>query len=357
LFLQPALVEPDSGGRLIKVPGRAAQTDPNSLFPADIAEKCLDNEQDCRDFLKTKAGTTDKDEMEKFVQIQFFLAISDCSNMFALPVVALHNNDIEDTKNYLKQKDKAGVSDLKQDVNKDDKEAGADQVAKLKALMKKKFGEGVEKETIETKGKTNIFRWCASADLSRCHIGDPDHPDNVTWVTNRKDFEALSKKDVSVTLQSDVTKSAGSESEGDLSTLFLIIKDILNVRLVKAVEKFESGKADWDEIDRMLDEMDKLSKSRDLTGFDVLIRIIDIMILLIDIMLNRGAVLVNRVGTAARIDKLRYINIEGPGKRIADLTDAERIQNYEAIVEVLETAGLHCCGDDPKKAKTKSRAV
>jgi hypothetical protein len=49
--------------------------------------------------------------------------------------------------------------------------------------------------------------------------------------------------------------------------------------------------------------------------------------------------------------RLRYINIETPGKTLAEQTDAERVQHYEFIVETLKAVGLHCCGDDPAKAE------
>src|SRR4030095_13974304 len=149
-----------------------------------------------------------------------------------------------------------GVSDLKVDVDKSKKETGEDEIAKLKDLIKKKFGENVETEMMGTAGSTNIFRWCASNDLSRCHIGDPDHPDNVTWVTNERDFAALSKEDLNVALQSEAPTSKKSESEGDLSTLFLLLRDILNVRLAKVVEALEQKReADWKEIDKILEEL------------------------------------------------------------------------------------------------------
>jgi hypothetical protein len=51
------------------------------------------------------------------------------------------------------------------------------------------------------------------------------------------------------------------------------------------------------------------------------------------------------------LERLRFVNIESPGKRLTDQTDAERIRNYESVVEVLKTVGLHCCGQDPKKAE------
>jgi hypothetical protein len=55
----------------------------------------------------------------------------------------------------------------------------------------------------------------------------------------------------------------------------------------------------------------------------------------------------------AKINSLRYINIETPGKRLSDQTDAERARNYDAMVEVLKAAGLHCCGPDPTIAENK----
>jgi hypothetical protein len=37
---------------------------------------------------------------------------------------------------------------------------------------------------MDRSGTTNIFRWCNLPEISRCHIGDPDRPDNVIWVTH-----------------------------------------------------------------------------------------------------------------------------------------------------------------------------
>jgi hypothetical protein len=55
----------------------------------------------------------------------------------------------------------------------------------------------------------------------------------------------------------------------------------------------------------------------------------------------------------ARIDRLRFVNIESPGKRLSDQTDAERIRNYESIVQVLKAVGLQCCGTDPQQAEAR----
>jgi Domain of unknown function (DUF4157) len=348
-----ALLEPDKpGAREVKIPGQKGTVDPNSLFPRDIAEQCMTDEKSCRDFLSSKSGTTDKDEIEKFVHIQFFLTISDCSKAFALPVVALHNNDIEDTKNYLKSKDAKGVEDLKLDVDKSKKETGADQIKKLKDLIRKKFGEDVEKETMETAGKTNIFRWCASPDLSKCHVGDPDHPDNITWVTNDKDYDTLSKQKVNVALQSEIPKSKKSESEGDLSTLFLILKELISADLTKTIEKLDKQiDLDLDEVDRVFKELEKLKEFGDLTLDAELKSIFAIISALIDALINALSKTITTAGSAARISKLRYVNIETPGKAIADQTDVERVRNYQAISAVLKSLGLHCCGDDPTKAE------
>ena len=68
---------------------------------------------------------------------------------------------------------------------------------------------------------TNIFRWCNLPEISRCHIGDPDHPDDVIWVTTIQDFDILRLQNVNVVLQEGLSVTRGSESENDLSTLFL----------------------------------------------------------------------------------------------------------------------------------------
>jgi hypothetical protein len=357
------LVSPDTGDRLIKIPGQAGMVDPNSLFPPDIAKECMDDEKSCRDFLTTKATSKTQTEIDKFVKVQFFLTISDCSKSFSIPVVGLHNNDIEDTKEYLKQKDAKGVDDLKRDIDKTQqtdsekeagKEAGTEQGQKLKDDLKKKFNKGIKDSLTERKGKTNIFRWCVSPDLAKCHIGDPHHPDNVIWVTNEKDYDSLSRKDVNVVLQADLAKTKGSESEGDLSTLFLVLKGLIGDRFEQVIIKlWQDIDVDFKEIDQLLDALDKLEKSGELTiyeeilkGYEIFKELLDIVILLIEVLAEQA-----RKTTA--LNKLRYLNIEGPGKALKDQSDAERIRNYEAIVETLKAVDLHCCGEDPASAESK----
>jgi hypothetical protein len=357
LFLQP-----DTGGRTIKLPGHTAtggadkkgNFDPNSMFPREIAEQCTDDEKTCRDSLATPPGKTDK-QIETSVQKQFFLSVSDCSKAFSLPVIALHNNDIEDTKNYLANKDAQGVTDLKVDVDKSKPETGEDQVKQLKELLKRKFGGSVEKQLM-TKKKTNIFRWCVGKDLSKCHIGDPDHPDNITWVTNEKDFEILNKKDINVALQSDTTTSKGSESEDDLSTLFLVLRDLIDERLGRFVERLDKESAvDWKEVERIQQELEQLAQNKDLTLLEHAKGILDILRLLIEILGNLLLRFVGRAVSGLRLDRLRFVNVEAPGKALADQTGAERVRNYEALLEVLEPLELHCCGKDTAAADKRIR--
>jgi hypothetical protein len=315
-----ALLNPAKGNREIKIPGHTGTVDPNSLFPKDVAEECIDDDKSCTDFIAANAAATDPDKIDKVVSRQFFLAVKDCSASFALPVVALHNNAVEDTKDY--RADPGSKADFGKDVDKSKKETGEDVIKALKEALAKKFGKSAEKKMVETKGQTNIFRWCASQDLSKCHIGDPDHPDNTTWVTNPKDFETLSKKPVNVALQTDTAKSAGSESEGDLSTLFLILRDIRTNQA--AMEEFLNElevflDPDW--IDALFDWLE--DDDPEIARLEAL------------------------------RDRLRYINIETPGKGLGDQTDAERARNYDAIVDVLKAAGLHCCGSDPAAAESK----
>ena len=107
-------------------------------------------------------------------------------------IIALHNNDLNDTREYLAAKTPAVVKDLKRDIDKTvvpDKDkpeikSGKQQVKELKELVQKKFTPKVRTDMTETSGKTNIFRWCSSPDIIKCHIGDPDKPDHVIWVTN-----------------------------------------------------------------------------------------------------------------------------------------------------------------------------
>lgn len=347
-----ALVMPDSKGRRILLPGHGAKSlDPNEFFSSDIARECSANEKECRDFLKKNASAKDAATVERFVKIQYFFAISDCSDSFSLPVVALHNNDLVDTKEYLKKKDKAGVKDLKVNVDKTGEGRGKTEVERLKKRLREKFGGEVSR-ALTAKGKTNIFRWCASSDLSRCHIGDPDHPDNVIWVTNPADFERLSKTDVNVALQ--LEGPAAGESASDLSTLFVILRQLVEEKAAARLELILKGIADdVADIDRVLKDLDKLSEFGDLQATDRWKGLAAILSEILSILLAILRLLGLQIGTSVSVARLRYVNIETPGAPRVALTGVERVENFEFIAGVLRSLGLFCCGEEIGKAESK----
>lgn len=304
--------------REISIPGNGKK-DPNELFDPAIARRCLANPQSCKDFLTTKSGTTNASEILEFVQIQFFLAVHDGSKGFSLPVVALHNNALADTEQFRKKKGGVDVSELKTDVDQSKEKADADSitVAELKNLIQKKFGESIMKR-LTKKGNTNIFRWCVSPELAKCHIGDPDNPDQVIWTTNENDYKKLSEKKVNVVLQSDLASAIGTTSATDLSTLFLVVGELLGQQAVALIEKLISGlPTNVTDLINIFINLDKLK----LTA--------------------RNAVM----------EQVHFLNIETPGTALAQQTDKQRIENYEFIVSVLREFGLHCCGQEPAKAE------
>lgn len=350
------LREPDDKNREITLPGHGAKKfDPNALFPAHIAEKCEKDEAACRQTLRDKKDSKDKSDIQEFVQIQFFLAVKDCSNGFRLPVVALHNNRVNDTKEYRgKLASGLNISDLQgTDIDKTDPAdpGGKKQLDKLKKAVDKKVSAGARKLMMETKKKTNIFRWCNAKDLSRCHIGDPKHPDNVVWVTNKSDFERLRKKPVNVVLQSDLASSKGSASEGDLSTLFLILADFFGKETALRLKAIEARTLDniQDVID-IIEHIEELAKFEDLTLKELSRQILQILIEIIDILEQLLIWLLTAAGGGARIAGLRYLNIETPGIALDKSKDPERERNRDAIVAVLKATGLHCCDGETSAA-------
>jgi hypothetical protein len=315
-----SLILLDSGtkARNISIPRNGA-VDPNELFPADVSEQCIRDEKSCQDELAANAASTDKAKLLRSVQIQFFLTLKKGSRDFSIPVIALHNNAIDDTKAYREQKAKQGVTELEGfDVDKSTKATGEDQVARMKQLLERKFGKDALTNLTETARKTNIFRWCASDDLARCHIGDPDHPDNVTWVTNENDFDKLKSANVNVVFQEEQPKQkpgTTGESSSDLSTVFLVIEDLIK----------RQGAVDLRRLQQLLDASPSVWEA---LGIPEIRRL----------MLETAARLV-------RLQSLRFVNIEGPHGT------GERVRNYEAIVHILTMLGLHCCGPDPGKAE------
>jgi hypothetical protein len=299
-----ALVMPDSKNRSIDIPN-VGQRDPNELFPEDVVEECMTDETACRDRLKADAASTDRKKTLKFAQTQFFLTVKDCSNSFTLPVIGLHDNRTNDTDVYLDlvAKKKINVDDLKTDIDKTQpKEKGKSDPTReaIKDLRKKLKGAG---GMLDVGGTTNIFRWCNLPDIGKCHPGDPQHPDNVVWVTNEEDFKKLAATNVNVVLQT----TAGPESKTDLSTVFLHLRNLgLTQELGELLNDLLTGDIFWE----------LLFGDNDPDNID--------------------------------IDKLRFINIEGAGLSHDKLAVSERIRNYRAVVDVLKTVpGAYCCGDKP----------
>ncbi len=311
--------------RTIQVP-KHGEMDPNSMFPAEVIDACQKDDKACRDFVTDKKTSTKSDEILDFAQRQYFLAIKDCSDSFKLPVVALHNNALDDTAAYRAKMASKGVGDLKLDVDKGKKETGADVLDTIRKLIKDKFGKTGEKQTLDTAHMTNVFRLCKSDDIERCHIGNPEHPDNVVWVTNPADFDRLRKTDTNVVFEKQEAKPASSESAGDLSTMFVL----LALRLADEKRRQEAIAGEL-MIEQLLDDISGLTSpftDEDPDATDA----------------RDKAIAVTRAkmkDLADQSGRLRYINIETEGKGWGK--DTDRIANFHAITAALDGLGLHCC--------------
>jgi hypothetical protein len=327
-----AIISPDRPGeRQIKVGKPPKAVDPNELFPRSVAEECRSDRKGCETFVAGHAKSPSLESTRK----QFFLAIDSCSESFKLPVIALHNNSIADSRAYQKKRGKLAKAgkdpfvDLPRDIDKTAKPATGgdggkktpDAIKEMKDVLRKNFALGA---LTETKGTTNIYRWCASKDIARCHIGDTDRPDNVVWVTNEKDFASLKSKGVNVVLQA--AAETGGESEKDLSTLFLTIGDLIQEeagdRAAEIWRGLDFGWSTWREFwSGVGDIFDELGRASEESA------------------------------------KLRYINIETPAGPFDAGTTPEqhRVEQYAAIVETLRAAGLLCCVEDPAVADAAIR--
>ena len=321
-----ASVKPGTG-RHISLPGHKDTVDPNGLFPADVAEQCMNDPKSCEDFLKdpAKAGAKDEAGVAAFVQRQFFLTIKKCSKDFSLPVISLHTNVTTDTEAYLKKTGRiagfggTGLTDI---------ETGdpTDPVAKLKKWLEG-FGGGVAGKVLN-KDMTNIFVWCDPSDVSQCHIGDPSRPDNIVWVTNESDFKKLKATNVNVVLQTEMPKPKPGETSKaatDLSTLFVVLRQRLDTIILQIQQGMAADRKDldalvaemstaqsWGEIFDIFDRWEKKLKVAD----------------------ARKASLAQ---PQAERDKLHFVNVEAP-------VDADVAKNFQALLEVLQTLGFDCCG-------------
>lgn len=316
--------------REIQVP-KHGEKDPNSLFPVEVINACMDNEKACRDFVTDKRASTKPDDIIGFAQRQYFLAIKDCSNDFSLPVVGLHNNVLSDTATYRAKMGSKGVADLNLDVDKSSKKTGADVLDTIRQRINKKFDAAGVTETVGTPKMTNIFRWCESADIERCHPGDPEHPDNVVWVTNLLDFDRLKTTKTNVVFESQKPKPATSESKGDLSTAFVLMglrladqlgqqaKIAMDIAADKLLDAAADTLREFLLIEpKPVDAIAKAKKDKALT--DALKTIVEL---------------------GEKFKNLRFANIETEGKDWGK--ESERVANFRAIVSVLTALGIHCC--------------
>ena len=367
------LVNPQFGrmGREVYIPGGTGSKDPNELFPPEISDMCMRDEKACEDFLNNPRNKSSRKRKTilKYVQIQFFMTLKQCSNNFSLPVISLHNNDLKDTDNkdhsYLKKKTPKTTEELKKfgGIDKNTEDKGKARVDALKALLDKLFGRALRNK-LNTPKKTNIFRWCISKDLTKCHIGNPDQPDQVVWVTKESDFKKLKAKDINVVLQTkDLKKGEGAgESDTDLSTLFITLRNIIRtiardentktradfrqdlLNLAGTLGRFsgpnfKTVEGVYTEVTRILTDTAQLIKAISRTfskGIRSIVR-----------------QLYNSIHAEVRASQVQFVNIETPIDELKNQTDQGRIENYEMIVRTLDALGLHCCGTDTTDAENK----
>jgi len=372
-----AIVTPQTRGRKIHLP-RKGKVDPNELFPRKIAEECWADDKPCKDFMVRNAGSNKSAVVEEYAQRQFFLAIKKCSKGFSLPVVALHNNAIAETAGYRKSvgdpKSPLDLSPVKGKTFDDTLKAGQVSAEPNTApfedlkewLLKKVKGVRKIRPTKRTKrtikggpikpGQTNIFLWCTAKDISRCHIGDPERPDNVVWVTNRADFEKLRGTKTNVVLQTRVDPSGKSAT--DLSSLFVFLKEIIGARFSALILKLEQDAVvESSAILYAIDEVLKFLEHKDLTLGAGLDRLVEILKRVIQLLHQLLLLLRLRKARALKLSQLRYINIETPQKPYdpsATTQAALRVQGFRDVRATLAAVGLNCCDATPARGETLS---
>ncbi len=246
------------------------------------------------------------------------------------------NNALNDTATYRGNMGSKGVADLKLNVDKGGKTTGPNVLDTIRKRIKDKFGGAGEKETLDTPKTTNIYRWCKSDDIERCHIGNPEHPDNVVWVTNAADFDKLKTTNANVVFESQRPKPATSESAGDLSTMFVLLglrladqwstqasiaKGIIEERVLDAVSDTLRPFLLLDPKPEDADAKKKKAKA-----------------------LSAALAAMDQLG--GEFKNLRFANIETEGKGWGK--ESERVANYRAIVAVLTDLGIHCCNVEGK---------
>jgi hypothetical protein len=339
-------IVPAGGSRRQRMPGHG-DVDPNELFPRDVAEQCLDDPRPCEEFLDANGDSRDPAVIEDFAERRFFLAIRECSNAFQLPVIALHNNAIGDTSRFRgAAPDTSGVrgGTFASQPSADPGET-ARPLSELREWLRVNVGAGTTAQ-LNTRRQTNIYRWCMSDDIGRCHVGNPDNPDTVVWATDEDDFERLSTQPVNVVLQS--AASATGESATDLSTLFLNVRDLIDGRAARVIADLERDAAvDVRELEAALQALRQLDVDA-----------------LPDVMRESAELLARLVRLAAarndrevRLSQVRFVNIETPGSptRPGQTADQLRDESFTSILTVLRALGLECCSDAPATGEAAVR--
>ncbi len=343
-----------------RIPLGTGTKDPNELFPRHIAEQCWHDDEPCQSFVDQHGGENKTALKEEFMQRQFFLQIKHCSNGFTLPIVGLHNNSIADTKRYRQDEPPTPASKTALKGGTFEKppaggaalSAGAKPFADLekwlldnvKGVQKKSRKDPAnpdltvstptpEKEQhILTPHKTNIFLWCTLPENSMCHIGDPERPDNVVWVTNRDDFDKLAKTNVNVALQT-------GDLDTDLSTLF--------VKLPKISEDFERFRTQLEAdvplqanaVATMYANLWPLLKTEGLLSPNLWSGLASALLPTLKL-LNGWAKLSKARGvTLIKPKDLHFTNIETPEETKPDL----RVKAFQDVKATLATLGVDCC--------------
>lgn len=235
-------------GSRVRLPNGRRENDPNQFFDQDLVQNCEFAIASGCDPLTTNCPNTGNFSCE------FYANVRRCSNVFSVPVVALHNNVESDTERY-------------------------------RNTLGNRRGPTIGSQLFG-RGKTNIFQWCRSPAISRCIIGDRDHPDHVIWASNEADFLRLAgSPGVNVALQDR------EFTDEDLSSLFNILP---NIQLMQFVAN---------------------------------------LVLPIDLF---------QAGLPGNANDYRYVNIETPhsaGRFDANLA----VDNFMFVTSVLDRLGLSCC--------------
>jgi hypothetical protein len=330
-----AMVAGPSTSREISIRG-VGRRDPNELFPQNVLEECRRDWAACR----RAAGRGSL----AAVQRQYLVALHDCSNNFQLPVVALHNNVLSDTRRYQRARQRqigsialalvAGnmlevirrsltLTDIPGDYFHTETNPAATGFTAHnipagsltdedldRRLQRLERDTGINfRAQVNRGGMTNIFRWCRGRGLGRCHIGNPARPDDVIWTTDPQDFQTLSRQPVNVVLQTTIPDT-------DLSAMFLRLRNLVTTERQNLQAALRSVRA-WQPRSWLA----AIAKQVAETGL--------------------LALLANPEYATNR--RFRFINIETPHARPGHFAGSEAIYAYETMTGVLEHLGLHCC--------------